>query len=221
MHQPKHRLQKWFIISGDGVRPYIRTYVRTKQTDQRVEPIFKLVLWLVLGRGSTYDSSLVYHNFKQIPILIYLTLLFIFLGDIEEAQKAFNRSYQLGAGGNTEDKSDHLLDAAALAIANNDFQTALETFQKVDQMNPGRPMVVNNIAVCYLYLGKLKEGLNFLESRITSNPTAYLYETPILNLCTLYELESSYAGQKKRSILDLVSQYKGDGIAVNCLKLQI
>ena len=45
-------------ISGDGVRPYIRTY-KTKQTDQRVKPFFKLVLWLVLGRGSLHDSSLV------------------------------------------------------------------------------------------------------------------------------------------------------------------
>ena len=37
--QTKHKLEKWFIISGDGVRPYICTYVRTyktKQTDQRL-----------------------------------------------------------------------------------------------------------------------------------------------------------------------------------------
>ena len=25
-HQPKHKLEKWFIISGDSVCPYIRTY---------------------------------------------------------------------------------------------------------------------------------------------------------------------------------------------------
>ena len=36
----------------------VRTY-KTKQTDLRVKPLFKLVLWLVLGRGSLYDSSLV------------------------------------------------------------------------------------------------------------------------------------------------------------------
>ena len=24
-HKPKHKLEKWFIISGDGVRPYIST----------------------------------------------------------------------------------------------------------------------------------------------------------------------------------------------------
>ena len=41
-----------------SVRTYV-TSVRTKHTYQRVEPFFKLVLWLVLGRGSLYDSSLV------------------------------------------------------------------------------------------------------------------------------------------------------------------
>ena len=81
--------------------------------------------------------------------------------------------------------------------------------------------LVNNISVCHLYLGRLQEGLAFLESRLTSQPDLLLHETPILNLCTLYELESSYAGQKKRSILDLVSQFKGDGINTACLKLQV
>ena len=56
--KPKHKLEKGFIISVDGVRPSVHTYVcnvrtyKTKQTDQRVKPLFKLVLRLVLGRGS-------------------------------------------------------------------------------------------------------------------------------------------------------------------------
>ena len=27
-HKPKHKLEKWFIISGDGVRPSVCLYVR-------------------------------------------------------------------------------------------------------------------------------------------------------------------------------------------------
>ena len=44
-----------------SVHPY-----KTKQTDQRVKPLFKLVLWLVLGRGSLYDSGLVSFNLRNI-----------------------------------------------------------------------------------------------------------------------------------------------------------
>ena len=50
-HKPKHKLEKWFIISGDGVQ--------NKTNRSKIKPLFKLVLWLVLGRGSLYDSSLV------------------------------------------------------------------------------------------------------------------------------------------------------------------
>ena len=43
-----------------SIRTYVRTYVRTKQNKPiKIKPLFKLVLWLVLGRGSLYDSSLV------------------------------------------------------------------------------------------------------------------------------------------------------------------
>ena len=54
-HNPKHKLEKWFIIFSD----------ETKQTDQRVKSLFKLVLWLVLGRGSLYDPSLVLYIFTS------------------------------------------------------------------------------------------------------------------------------------------------------------
>jgi hypothetical protein len=46
----------------------------------------------------------------------------------------------------------------------------------------------------------------------------FIQETPVLNLATLYELESSYAGQKKLALLDLMSQFSGDGVNTSCLK---
>ena len=46
-----------------SVRPYV-TYVRKKYTNQSVEPFYKLVHWLVLGRGSWYYSSLVSFFFE-------------------------------------------------------------------------------------------------------------------------------------------------------------
>ena len=57
--------------------------------------------------------------------------------------------------------------------------------------------------------------------RLTEQPSLLLQETTVLNLCTLYELESSYAGQKKRAILDLVARYRGDAFASAALKLQV
>lgn len=78
---------------------------------------------------------------------------------------------------------------------------------------------INNMAVCSLYLGRLKEALQLLENLVYSDPVRHLQEGILLNLCTLYELESSRALIKKQSLLSLVSQYKGNGFNVACLKL--
>ena len=42
-HKPMYKLEKWFIISGDGVRPSVHTYayVRTYKTKQN-KPIKQL-----------------------------------------------------------------------------------------------------------------------------------------------------------------------------------
>ena len=103
-------------------------------------------------------------------------------------------------------------------MSNNNFTDALATLEQADKLAPGNPLVVNNKSVCLLYLGRLKEALAKLESEITNNPGNMLREAQVLNLATLYELESSYAGQKKQSLLDLLSQYRGDGASTSCLK---
>jgi len=75
------------------------------------------------------------------------------------------------------------------------------------------------MAVCSLYLGRLKEALRHLETFIHRDPASNLQEGVVLNLCTLYELESSRAVAKKQALLGLVALHKGDGFNVACLKL--
>ncbi len=77
------------------------------------------------------------------------------------------------------------------------------------------------MAVCLLYRGKQKEAVNLLEAVVSANPTSGLHESLLLNLCTLYELESSTSMENKHKMLKMVSKYKGDAISLHCLKLQI
>lgn len=76
------------------------------------------------------------------------------------------------------------------------------------------------MAVCLLYMGRLKESLSLLEKTIEKNPSSCLHDGILFNTCTLYELESSRCAQKKIAMLELVSKYAGDSFNVSCLKIQ-
>ena len=68
-HKPKYKLEKWFIISGNGVRPYVHTFVRPyvtyvskKHIDQRFKPFFNHALigawvWIIVRLKSSYTLS--------------------------------------------------------------------------------------------------------------------------------------------------------------------
>ena len=75
------------------------------------------------------------------------------------------------------------------------------------------------MAVCYLYMGKLRQALATLENLVHDDPHHYLQEGLLFNLSTLYELQSSRAMHKKQTLLDLVSKHKGNGFNVACLKM--
>lgn len=79
------------------------------------------------------------------------------------------------------------------------------------------------MAVCLLYSGKLKEAIAVMENAVNSNPSRGLSESLLLNLCTLYELESSDTMTKKMSLLRQLCRYKSDTVTnvPMCLKLQM
>jgi len=148
--------------------------------------------------------------------------LYLQLGSLARAESHFTLATQ-ARGQAVQDQVDSLVDSAFLAIGQGQFQPALDRFLAAEAMVEDRVSqqalaLANNIAVCLLYVGRLKEGLARLEGTITGN-TDNIQANPMLNLCTLYELESSYALQKKVGMLGLVSLHCPDSFAVSSLKL--
>jgi hypothetical protein len=74
------------------------------------------------------------------------------------------------------------------------------------------------MAVCLLYMGKVKDSLDLMETTVKNNIPELLQENVLLNLSTIYELENS-DGYKKNGLLKLISEYKGDGINLASLKM--
>ena len=71
-----------------------------------------------------------------------------------------------------------------------------------------------------MYNGQVRAAIQLIENAVFAQPERFLHEAVILNLATLYELETSKAHANKLKILSLISQYKGDSFNVAALKLQ-
>ena len=76
------------------------------------------------------------------------------------------------------------------------------------------------MAFCLFYSGNLKEAIALIEKFINLNINKHANESLIFNLCTLYELESAKAQQKKLNLLLFLNICVGDGFHENCLQLQ-
>lgn len=115
-----------------------------------------------------------------------------------------------------------LVDKGLIAVAKNDFPEAYLIFQKALHLDSGNTMILNNMGVCLLYAGKLKDAINLYERAINLNPQKSLNESLLVNLSTLYELESNNSKAKKLNLLRLINRFKPDlTISVEiCLKLQ-
>jgi Flp pilus assembly protein TadD len=141
------------------------------------------------------------------------------MGDIATATKYFDLGEQLLTPGTNSAKCQNLINRGLIALGNNQFVDAHQLFKSAVDLDGSNVTAVNNMAVCLLYLGKLGGALQSLETLVYSNPQRNIQETTVLNLCTLYELESSKAQRKKQKLLSLIGQHRGNGFNVGCLKM--
>ncbi|XP_014781998.1 trafficking protein particle complex subunit 12 [Octopus bimaculoides] len=155
---------------------------------------------------------------SQSALLTGIGRIFLQMGDIGTAESYFKKSEDLNSG-IKRSAAKTALNKGLVALCTSNFHEAFQHFKAAVVEDPSNPVAVNNMAVSSLYLGKLKDALDTLEDLVQSDPTHNLHEGILFNLCTLYELESSHAPQKKQALLSLVSKHKGDSFHVACLKM--
>ncbi|XP_018335736.1 trafficking protein particle complex subunit 12 [Agrilus planipennis] len=140
-------------------------------------------------------------------LLSALGRLHLQVGDINGAEACFNEARELKGG---EETIRDLVDRGLVAVAQNSFNEAYTFFQKASLLEPNNVMILNNMAVCLLYGGHLKEAIGVLEAAIAQSPVQALQESLLLNLCTLYDMESSKGRLKKFALLRQISKYQAD-----------
>ena len=66
---------------------------------------------------------------------------------------------------------------------------------------------LNNLALCALYTCRMRDAINIMEALVREDPTKYLTEVMVFNLCTLYELSSDNAtSERKKRVLQSIAK---------------
>ncbi|CAF0826992.1 unnamed protein product [Brachionus calyciflorus] len=145
--------------------------------------------------------------------------IFAQFGDVLNASNSFIKAKTLSNSDLASHKCRNLLNLSILKIMNSQYKEAYEYLKEANELSPDNPTILNNMSFCLFYSGDLLEAIKLIESKIHSNPTKYLNESLLFNLCTLYELESSKALQKKLNLLLWLNIYAGDGFNETCIQL--
>ncbi|KAG6821423.1 hypothetical protein H0H93_010147 [Arthromyces matolae] len=146
-------------------------------------------------------------------------------GEISTAAKHFEIvSADPSAGQELND-----MNCALLACAEGNWAHAHDLLQKLISQDANNFVAVNNLSVALLGQGKVREGIEALETALKTSPSSVVVAEPFLfNLsfrnskyftATLYELHSATAAENKRNLLLEVAKWSGDGLRVTCLKM--
>lgn len=142
--------------------------------------------------------------------------IYLQLGDVQKAQQSFNLAANLRS---PSEAVATLLDAALVAVAQNAFSEAHSLLQQALAAQPDHPLLINNVAVSLLYLGRMRDSMLLLEQNLGTRPDAMMADTSVTNICTLYELESSLTNQRKLGMLRLAARWRNDSLHVSSFKL--
>ncbi|CRK93971.1 CLUMA_CG007497, isoform A [Clunio marinus] len=167
-----------------------------------------------------------YESIRKLPNLnekLRMTLAsswgrtFLLCGDIKSAEEKF----KLCEAKANSHIVQTMIDQGLIAVAQNSYEEALQIFQKAHELEKENILILNNIAVCYLYTGRMHNAIKIYEQAINFNPKQSINEAVLLNCATLYELESNEAKKKKLDLLKLVSANRADlEVSIEaCLKL--
>jgi hypothetical protein len=70
-------------------------------------------------------------------------------------------------------------------------------------------IAVNNYSICCMYLKNINEAVKVMEELIQDNPTRYMTDAIVFNLCTMYDLTSSQeiSGSKKKTLQQISNMF--------------
>lgn len=134
-----------------------------------------------------------------------LGLLYLKIGNLAAAEKCINPS----ADTPTEHPYSTIL-APLLSIAQGDYSAAItQLIATKDKASSPDPLVLQNLAVCLIYTGRLVEARPLLQSLVAEG---HSFPSLIFNLSTIYELCTEKSKGLKMDLAGKLADREGDSI---------
>ncbi|PRP81926.1 hypothetical protein PROFUN_10634 [Planoprotostelium fungivorum] len=157
---------------------------------------------------------------EDVTLLCSLGRIYLQLGNIRAATATFKQVESLmEAQGELNRSTTIHMNRGYLALASDQFTTAINHFQHVLDIDPLNVVAANNKSICYLYTCNLAQAITSIEDFILKRPEVNVNETIVSNLCTLYDLKSDNSADRKKSVLSMVAKYAGDDFDFSVIKL--
>jgi hypothetical protein len=150
---------------------------------------------VLLQRAPQWKDSKIGHHISLTQGLVYFTL-----AKYDTAIKIFDNILQ------TSEAHVQLNSAGTLLQGHNDEES--DFFFQDWNMNLYATACVN-YAVCCVHLRRINDGMTRLEKMIQINPSVFLTQHVIFNLCTIYDLSCApeLSENKKRALKSLAHDY--------------
>jgi tetratricopeptide (TPR) repeat protein len=155
--------------------------------------------------GTTKDTDIVGLEESR-HILFMETLVWLRVGDLGAARRS------LEAASGSGSPNDELLEGALTALlhlANSEYGDAVSAFESLHEKFPDNALVSQNLAVCYLYTGRIASARAQLTELVETSPP---FHSSVFNLSTIYELCTERNRDRKASLAEKLAAREADGV---------
>ncbi|KAF2745132.1 hypothetical protein M011DRAFT_469842 [Sporormia fimetaria CBS 119925] len=157
---------------------------------------------LAAPSNSTSSSDVSAEHQQQ--ILYMEALVSLRVGDIHAARRCLSALSSLSSEESNTDLLEGTL-TALLHLSTSSLLEATEAFESLYATHPTNGMIAQNLAVCYLYTGRIAETRTLLEALADRSTT---FRSLVFNLCTVYELCTEKSKERKMDLAERLAVRK-------------
>ncbi|KEQ69041.1 hypothetical protein M436DRAFT_17573, partial [Aureobasidium namibiae CBS 147.97] len=155
------------------------------------------------------DTSNIDAEEEKVKMCIRKTLLLLKLGDTRAAEQCLASASSAAARTDADLDIQLQVLTALSSLYSSSPTTALSSLSSLAATHPSHPLISHNLAITHLYTNNVVLASEMLEALVSRDEI--VFPTLLFNLCTMHELRSDKARDRKLDLVDAVVGLGDDG----------